>query len=376
MKFINGYLGFVLFLAAVTFGTAIAAAKPKVVAPFHEVNLRADTTAAANQDPLLINAWGMASLGRGDEFWINDEGSGLSELVDGQGNLFASLPSVTIPAPGGAPGPSKPTGMVANTMQDFMLATGGPALFIFDTLDGTIAAWNSTYNSTAVIMVDNSGAAAYTGLAMATQGGTPFLYAANSHGSIDVFDDTFTPVQTAGGFVDADLPAGLTPYGVANIDGNIFVTYSQRSVATGAVDEFDSDGNLVRRFATGGTLNAPWGVVMAPKNFGSVSDDLLIGNFGDGTINAFAPKTGKFLGQVAGSNHQPLQISGLWTLMVGAGVDGVTHQNAIYFTAGPNSQKDGLFGFILPGPAPTPTPTPPPKKPKAKPTPTPYSFGY
>lgn len=372
MKVFNGYLGPILFLAAVSFGTAIAAAKPKVAAPYYEVNLRADTAgAAANQDPLLINAWGMASLGAGDEFWINDEGSGVSELVDGQGNLFASLPSVTIPVPAGAQGPSRPTGMVANTMQDFMLPIGGPALFIFDTLDGTIAAWNNAYNSEAIIVADNSGNAVYTGLAMATSGGAPFLYAANAHGSIDVFDDAFTPAQSAGGFADPNLPAGLTPYGIANIGGNIFVTYSQRGVATGAVDEFDPDGNLIRRFATGGTLNAPWAVVMAPKNFGSLSNDLLIGNFGDGTINAFAPKTGKFLGKVANSKHQPMQISGLWALMVGAGVNGVTHHNAIYFTAGPNAEKDGLFGLILPGAGPTPTPRPK----KAKPTPTPIDIG-
>lgn len=292
-------------------------------------------------------------------------------MVDGQGNLFASLPSVTIPAPAGAQGPSGPTGMVANTLQDFMLPIGGPALFIFDTINGTIAAWNSAYNSAAIIVADNSGNAAYTGLAMATNGGVPFLYAANANGSVDVFDDTFAPAETAGGFVDSNLPAGLTPYGIANIGGKIFVTYAQRGVATGAVDEFDPNGNLIRRFATGGTLNAPWAVVMAPKNFGSLSQDLLIGNFGDGTINAFASKTGKFLGRVANSKRQPIQISGLWALMVGAGVNGVTHPNAIYFTAGPNGEKDGLFGFVLPGAGPTPTPKPK----KAKPTPTPIGIG-
>src|ERR1700674_5621695 len=334
MKVFNGYLGLILFLAAVTFGTAIAAAKPKVAAPYYEVNLRSDTSGkAANQDPLLINAWGLASLGAGDDFWINDEGSGVSELVDGQGKLFASLPSVTIPAPAGAQGPSTPTGMVANPMQDFMLPIGGPALFIFDTIDGTIAAWNSAYNSAAIVVANNSGKAVYTGLAIATSGGVPFLYAANALGSVDVFDGTFAPAHSAGGFADPNLPTGLAPYGIANIGGNIFVTYAQRGVATGAVDEFDPQGNLIRRFATGGTLNAPWAVMIAPKNFGSLSNDLLIGNFGDGTINSFAPKTGKFLGQVANSKHQPIQISGLWALMAGAGVNGVTHQNAVYFTA-------------------------------------------
>jgi len=374
MKLIDRYMGFALFLAAITAGTAIGAAKPKVVAPYHEVDLRADTTQAPEQDPLMINAWGMASLGGGDTFWINEEGTGVSELVDGQGQLLASLPSVTIPAPPGATGPSKPTGIVANTTQSFPLAIGGPALFIFDTLNGTIAAWNNLYNSNAIIMVNNSATAAYTGLAMATRAGAPTLYAANSRGTIDVFDTNFSPVQTVGGFVDPKLAAGLAPYGIANIEGNIFVAYAQRSVVTGAVDEFDSDGNLIRNFATGGTLNAPWGFVMAPKDFGSLSNDLLIGNFGDGTINAFSLKTGKFLGQLADSKHVPIQIPGLWALMVGAGVDGVTHANAIYFTAGPNGEKDGLFGYLLPGPAPTPTPTPRPKK--SKPTPTPGGGYY
>ena len=373
MKLIDRYMGFALFLAAITAGTAIGAAKPKVVAPYHEVELRSDTTHAPQQDPLMVNAWGMASLGGADPFWINDEGSGVSELVDGQGEPFASLPSVTIPALPGATSPSRPTGIVANTTQSFPLATSGPALFIFDTIDGTIAAWNSTYGSDAIIMVNNSATAVYTGLAMATRAGAPTLYAANSRGTIDVFDTNFNPVQTTGGFADPNLATGLTPYGIANVEGNLFVAYSQRAVVAGAVDEFDSDGTLIRRFATGGTLNAPWGVVMAPKNFGSLSNDLLIGNFGDGTINAFAPKTGKFLGQLATSKHVPIQIPGLWALMVGAGVSGVTHANAIYFTAGPNGEKDGLFGYLLPGPAPTPTPR---KKPKPTPTPGGSYYGY
>ncbi len=380
MKLIDRYVGFALLLTAIIAGTAIAAAKPKVVSPYHQVDLRSDTTQAPQQDPLMINAWGMASLGGADPFWINEEGTGISELVDGQGQQFASLPSVTIPAPPGATGPSKPTGIVANTTPSFPLATGGPALFIFDTIDGTIAAWNSAYGADAIIMVNSSATAAYTGLAMATIAGAPTLYAANSRGTIDVFDTNFNPVQTTGGFMDPNLATGLAPYGIANIEGNIFVAYSQRAVVAGAVDEFNSDGTLIRRFATNGTLNAPWGIVMAPKNFGSVGNDLLIGNFGDGTINAFAPKTGKFLGQLATSKHVPIQIPGLWALMVGGDISGVTHANAIYFTAGPNGEKDGLFGYLLPGAAPTPTPTPrpTPRPKKSKPTPTPGGgyYGY
>src|SRR5208282_320990 len=157
---------------------------------YSQKSLVADTPGASKKDPLMINAWGMASLGGNDPFWINDEGSGVSELIDGTGNILSSLPSVTVPAPAGASGPSHPTGIVANHTKGFALAKGGPASFIFDTIGGTIAAWNSSMGKQAVIVVNTSAKAVYTGLAMATNGGSPFLYAANALRSVDVFDGT------------------------------------------------------------------------------------------------------------------------------------------------------------------------------------------
>ncbi len=362
-----GILAFALPLTALILASEIGGPAAGAVGSYSEVKLLANTTGAAHRDSRLVNAWGIASLGGGDPFWINDEGSAVSELIDGQGNILAALPFVKIPAAKGASGPARPTGIVANSMNSFSLPEGGPAFFIFDTLDGTISGWNGGQD--AVIVVDNSKAnAEYTGLAIAESKSGPRLYAANALGSIDAFDTNFKPVKTTSGFVDSHLGAGFSPYGIANIDGNLFVTYSQRLQATGVVDEFSPEGVLIMRFATGGTLNQPWAAAIAAKNFGPFSNDLLIGNFGNGTISVFNPRTGAPLGQLATSNGKPLQIPGLWGLMVGDNVNGVSNPNALYFTAGPNGQQDGLFGFIVPN-APATTPTPTPTR-RATPTPT------
>jgi uncharacterized protein (TIGR03118 family) len=355
-----------LAVATVSSGASVA-----TIASYSQTNLVSDTSAAPEQDPLMINPWGVASLGAGDDFWINDEATGVSELIDGQGNIDLSLPFVTIPLPGGAQGPSAPTGIVANDTNQFVIGSEFAADFIFDTIGGTIAGWSSYVSRSAIVVVDNSGKAAYTGLAMATSGGNPFLYAANAIGTVDVFDGNFNPVTTAGGFVDPTLPNGLTPYGIANLGGNLFVTYAQRFEPGGAVDEFDPNGNLIMRFATAGQLNEPWAAVMAPENFGPASGAVLIGNFGDGAINAFSPASGKFLGQLATAKGKAILNPGLWSLVVGGKISGVKNPSAIYFTAGINGEKDGLFGFIAANAgSKTPTPTPKPT-PNRRPTPTP-----
>jgi uncharacterized protein (TIGR03118 family) len=319
-------------------------------------------------DKHLVNPWGVAFFS-GAPFWVNDQGTGVSELLDGKGNIFSGPPFVTIPTSGAVP--SGPTGIVINATSEFLVG-GRPADFIFDSLDGTITAWNG--GSKAVIEVNNAITARYTGLAMATIGGKPFLYAANSGGSVDVFDGNFKSFKTAGGFVDRDIPAGLTPFGIANIDGNLYVTYAHQFASGGVVDEFNSEGVLIREFAIGGTLNEPWAVVIAPSNFGLFSNDLLIGNFGDGTISAFNPTNKEFLGQLE-SKGTALEIDGLWALVIGDGAPNVSNPNALYFTAGPDNQSNGLFGYILPSeteptPSPTKRATPTPTHTK-KPTPTP-----
>jgi uncharacterized protein (TIGR03118 family) len=350
MKSIIRYLPVPLAMlaAVVTLAAAMETAELKLVGTYKQTNLLADT--GTHKDPRLLNPWGNAFFS-GNPFWINDEGSGVSELIDGKGNIVSGLPFVSIPAPPGALGGSRPTGIVANGTNEFMMS-GGPALFIFDTLDGVIAGWNGSSGNKAAILVNRSATAQYTGLAMVTlKDGTSRLYAANSLRGVDVFDGTFKLVKTTGGFVDPNLPLGMTPYGIANIGGNVFVTYERRFAAGGVVNEFTPDGVLIRRFAAGGTLNQPWAVVMAPQSFGPARNDILIGNFGDGTINVFNPSTPvpTFLGQLAGAGGKLMQIPGLWALVVGDGAAGVTDSNAIYFTAGPNGGTDGLFGFIQPG---------------------------
>jgi uncharacterized protein (TIGR03118 family) len=214
-------------------------------------------------------------------------------------------------------------------------------LFIFSTADGTIAGWNS--GTIATTIVNNSGGASYTGLALANNGTANLLYAANGAqaGSIDVFDSNFNPFTTSGGFSDPNLPAGFIPYNITTIGNNLFVTYSGTG-AVGQVDEFDPNGNLIMSF-TDPSLDAPWGLTLAPSQFGSFSNDLLVGNLGDGSISVFNPANGEFLGQVADRDSKRVLIPGLWSLIDGAGVLDAT-ANAVYFTAGPAGTLKGYSG--------------------------------
>jgi uncharacterized protein (TIGR03118 family) len=242
---------------------------------------------------------------------------------------------------------------VANGTGQFLLPSGETTLFIFATADGTIAGWNS--GSAATTIINNTGEASYTGLALANNGTDNFLYAANHSepGSIDVFDANFNPVTATGEFDDPDLPTGMTPYNVAAIGGNLFVAYSDGTQAVGQVDEFDTEGNLIMRF-TDPSLNQPWGLTLAPSKFGIFSNDLLVGNLGDGSISVFNPANGEFLGQVADPHSNRILIPGLWSLLDGTGALNAS-ANAVYFTAGPAGYAQGLFGMIQAGPAPKPT---------------------
>jgi len=312
-------------------------------------------------DSEMSNAWGIAFIS-GDPFWINDEGTGVSELIDGKGKIFKSLPFVTVPA--ASSGTGKPTGIVANTTGQFAIPGGSSAFFIFATEDGTIAGWNSGASATTI--VNNSGTASYTGLALASSGPDNMLYAANHNapGSIDVFDSDFNTVATTGGFSDPGLPSGFTPYNITALGSNLFVAYSDGRQAVGQVDEFDSEGNLIMTF-TDASLNEPWGLTLAPSKFGSFSNDLLVGNLGDGTISVFNPANGEFLGQLAAKNSKPIVIQGLWGLIDGTGAQNATN-DAVYFTAGPSGYTGGLFGEIEAGAA--------PKKKTSMPMPGPYTL--
>ena len=237
----------------------------------------------------------------------------------------------------------------------------GRAVFIFATEDGTIRGWNPgvpppTLSTQTEVAVDNSTAGSvYKGLAIGSVGSSNFLYATDFvNGHIDVFDKTFHAVDMP--FVDPGLPAGYSPFGIQNIGGHLFVTYAKQSggndevagQSLGFVDEFETDGTFITRVATRGQLNAPWGLAMAPSNFGRFSGDLLVGNFGDGTINAYAPQTdGTFAhrGQLRTADRKPVTIDGLWGLGFGNG-SGSGATNALYFTAGPDDESHGLFGRI------------------------------
>jgi uncharacterized protein (TIGR03118 family) len=326
-----------------------------------QTNLVSDgAVPALTTDPNLLNSWGIAFF-PGGPFWIADNGSGLSTLYDGLGNIIPLV--INIPDPTGTkPHGGTPTGIVAQTNPTlFMIPnTTDPAEFIFDTEDGTIAAWNSVLDLTnAHIVVDNSQGgsstgAVYKGLALGNNTTGSFLYATNFRsGKIDVFDSTFKPATLAGSFSDPNLPNGAAPFGIANISGNLFVTYAKQDSAKhddvpgaglGWVDIFDTNGNLIGTFAKGGKLNAPWGVAQAPFNFGRFSNAILIGNFGDGRINAYNPINRKFLGQLADPSGKPITIDELWALTFGGALG--SDPGTLYFTAGPNDEADGLFGSL------------------------------
>jgi uncharacterized protein (TIGR03118 family) len=326
---------------------------------------------AAFTDANLVNPWGIVASPNGP-FWINDNGAGVSTLYDGNGNSIpASSPLVvTVPLPPGSTAAnSSPTGIVFNNTADFALAPGNnsSAVFIFATEDGTISGWNPTVNATnAILKVDNStvptavNGAVYKGLALGSNATGNFLFAANFRsGAIDVFDKDFRAATLTGNFTDPNLPAGFAPFDIANMSGQLFVTYAKQNAAkhddvagpgNGFIDVFDTNGNFVKRFASQGNLNSPWGMAMAPSTFGQFAGDLLIGNFGDGRINAFNPANGAFQGQLQSATGTPLAINGLWGLDFGNGI-GAGSQNTLFFTAGIGDEGHGLFGSLTPATA-------------------------
>jgi uncharacterized protein (TIGR03118 family) len=324
---------------------------------YQQTNLVSDgAVQALTTDGQLKNPWGIVAF-PGGPFWISDNGAGVSTLYDGKGDIVPL--TVKIPPPAGSSGATAaPTGIVWNPNgQAFLLAPGQAALFIFATEDGTISAWNPTVNRTAAVLeVDNSqggNGAVYKGLALATNSHGVFLYATNfRNGTVDVFDSSFKPATLSGSFADPTIPAGYAPFGIAYIDGNLFVSYALQDSAKhddvagqghGFVDVFDTNGHLIRHFARRGALNSPWGMVRAPLDFGGFSSHVLIGNFGDGHISAF-DSNGDFRGQLRNPAGNRITIDGLWGLMFGIGV--AADPNTLYFTAGINHEADGLFGTV------------------------------
>jgi uncharacterized protein (TIGR03118 family) len=334
-----------------------------------QLNLVSDIAGkAAVTDTNLVNPWGLTASGS-SPFWVSDNGMGLSTVYNSTGGVQAVV--VSVPPGAGQPAPSHPTGIVVSTT-NFVVAAGSsnaPAHFLFATEEGTIAGWAG--GSNAVLVVDNSAAkAVYTGLALASIGSNPatnYLYAANfGTGAIDVFDENFKPVTNsppltskATPFVDTNLPAGFAPFGIQALGSNLYVTYALVNTnspgddlpgaGNGIVDVYDTSGNLLKRLASNGPLNSPWGLTIAPASFGAFSGALLVGNFGDGKINAFDASLGTFLGPLLGTNGSPIVNPGLWGLLVGNGGKG-GDTNTLYFTAGipgsGNVEDHGLLGSI------------------------------
>jgi uncharacterized protein (TIGR03118 family) len=342
-RFANGlFVGSTLLLAG-----APGAIQASV---YQQENLVSNVVGLATfTDPNLRNPWGLSHSATSPT-WVSNQGSGNSTLYNTAGQPQALV--VTIPA--SATGPSGPTGQVFNSTNDFLLTNNVKASFLFANLDGSISGWNGGLGTTAQVRVSSQ--AIYTGLALGNVGAANFLYAADSQGNkIDAFSGTFAPVTLAGSFVDPNLPAGFSVYNIQQVGGLLVATYENETTGGGVVDAFDFNGNFVRRISAngaGGPLESPWGVTLAPASFGQFGGALLVGNEDDGRISAFNFTTGSFLGQLLDSNANPLANTGLWGLVFGNGGNG-GNPNKLYFAAGINGERDGLFGAIslVPEPA-------------------------
>lgn len=322
-------------------------------------NLVSDGSVAADHvDPHLVNPWGMA-FGPVSSAWVANNGTGTATIYDGHGSPVPLV--VTIPA--AHPGMTgTPVGAVFNNTNKWVISSNGksaPASFIFVTEDGTISAWSFEVDpSNAIIAVNNSSSGAvYKGLTIGANGKKILLYVTNFNaGTIETYDDQFQPVSLPEAFHDTTLPAGYAPFGIQNVNGDIYVTYGKQDSSKhdavngpgfGIVNAFDSNGKLLRRIATGGRLNAPWAIAVTPTSFGSVSNRLLVGNFGDGRINIFDLNKSRSYGQLQGLDGKPISIDGLWSLGFGNGVMDQS-ASALFFTAGLSGESHGLFGTIRP----------------------------
>jgi uncharacterized protein (TIGR03118 family) len=295
------------------------------------------------------------AAGDNTPLWIADNNANVSTVYTG--GIHGSIPQIVplaVSIPGGAP-----TGIVFNSTPGFKITMGGttgPAAFIFDSENGVISAWMRTnpLQNQAVAPVTTPDAV-YKGLATGTSSHGTRIYASNFHaGTIDVFDDSFKPVKTPGAFTDPSLPAGFAPFGIQELNGKLYVTYAKQKLpdkhddqagpGNGFVDVYDNDGNLLKRLISNGALNSPWGLAIAPRDFGPFGGDLLVGNFGDGTINAYDRQTGGLQGSLLNRDGNAIKINGLWGLRFGNGVFGT--RDDLLFTAGIAEESHGLFGEI------------------------------
>jgi uncharacterized protein (TIGR03118 family) len=353
-----------LLTAALSLATGLSIAMPGVAAnagdsaegAFHQTNLVSDLPGmAAVTDPNLVNPWGITA-GPATPMWVSDNNAGVSTLYNGAATPRIGL-VVKIPQPNGADG-GAPTGTVFNGSADFM-----GDRFLFATEDGTIVGWNPAVSFLkGIVRRDRSAVglgAVYKGLAIANNGAGNHIYAANFRfGTIEVFDANYNLVSLSGSFSDSRIPAGFAPFNIQELGGRLYVTYAmqkpdkhddQAGAGFGFVNVFDLNGNLLRRLVKHGNLNSPWGLAVAPENFGPFSGALLVGNFGDGHINAYSPRSGRIIGTLRNEAGAPIQIDGLWGIRFGNGSTGggaLAPKNTLYFAAGIGEEQHGLFGTI------------------------------
>ncbi|MFL6427812.1 MAG: TIGR03118 family protein [Acidobacteriaceae bacterium] len=350
---------FLRVLVAVSL-TAASSAVTYAQQHYTQTNLVADTPGAAKiTDPNLVNSWGLARSST-SPWWVADNGTGLSTLYDGTGNIAKLV--VTIPPGSSSSQTGTPTGMVFNGTPGFELASTKPAIFLWVTEDGTISGWNpGVQPTTAVIKVNEKEKSVFKGATIATVnvpvlGALSFLYVADFRkGRVQVYDSNFHHIPISEELFDDDqLPHGFAPFNVQNIGGNIFVSFAQQDAAKhdevdgaglGYVDVFSPAGKLLLRLQHGNWFNAPWGMVQASSDFGAFTHDILIGQFGSGEILAFNPVTGHFKGKLLDASNQPITIDGLWGLSFGNDA-GAGPATTLYFASGPDSEQHGLFGSL------------------------------
>jgi uncharacterized protein (TIGR03118 family) len=356
-----GRLGRALALGVAAVVLAVASAAPVAASQpgnaYRQTNLVSDLPGLAQvTDPDLVNPWGLAA-GPTTPAWVADNGTGKATIYPGfvNGSPIQKAPLV-VSIPGGAP-----TGQVFNGTPGFVVRSGdasGPARFLFDSEAGLVSGWNpgvpppppSTQAQIGASVPD----AIYKGLAIASTADGTFLYAADfHHGRIDVFDSSFNPVHLSGSFSDGEIPASFAPFNVQELGGLLYVAYAKQDAdredevagpSLGFVDVYSASGHLLRHLIERGQLNAPWGLVRAPAGFGRFGGALLVGNFGNGRINAYDPDTGEFLGRLRHEDGSPIEIEGLWALRFGNGVTG--NPTTLLFTAGIDDEAHGLFGAI------------------------------
>jgi uncharacterized protein (TIGR03118 family) len=348
----------VAVIAAALVAGAVAPASAHNDNSYKQTNFVSDQHGQAPLfDQHLVNAWGLA-FGPTTPAWVADNGADVSTLYQGgNGMQDPSIMPLVVTIPGGAP-----TGAVFNPTKDFFVHSGkakAAARFLFATEGGTIVGWAPTVppppTSTQGQVAKTVKGAVYKGLTLARVGRSNMLYAANFHrGTVDVFNHAFKKVHMPHAFVDHNLPASYVPFNVENIKGRIYVTYAKKETVDsldelhghglGFVDVYQKSGRLIKRLVSHGNLDAPWGLAIAPHDFGAFSGALLVGNFGDGHINAYDRHNGAFLGQLHQADGHALVIDGLWALKFGNGIIGTPH--TLLFTAGPADEEHGLFGSI------------------------------